>query len=171
MQNNLIHVGLDVDDSNYHGSAFNKATGEMIDFQCRPTLKGLLNQLDKLRKHFAEHVIKLCYEASYVGFTLQRDLTKKSFHCEVVAPNSIPRLQGKHIKTDRLDAIDLARYYANGLKSHWTKAHYFWLDKVLVEATGSFKTNLALVLRELRSIDAILHRSQPTQLSFKAGIR
>jgi transposase len=98
MQNNVIHVGLDVDDSNYHGSAFNKATGEVIDFQCRPTLKGLLNQLAKLQKHFAEHVIKLCYEASYIGFTLQRDLAEKGFHCEVVAPNSIPRPQGQQIK-------------------------------------------------------------------------
>ncbi|MSR11888.1 MAG: hypothetical protein EXR84_08825 [Gammaproteobacteria bacterium] len=193
MQDNVIHVGLDVDDSNYHGSAFNQATGEVIDFQCRPTLKGLLNQLDKLRKHFAEHVIKLCYEASYIGFTLQRDLTEKGFHCEVVAPNSIPRLQGKQIKTDRLDAIDLARCYANDLltlvavpereqeqdqdllrsrhkimvhqsdvrrhihsllrrnglhfkeqtrfKSHWTKAHYFWLDKELEKVTEGLKNN------------------------------
>jgi len=57
----------------------------------------------------------LCYEASYVGFTLQRDLTGKGFLCEVVAPNSIPRPQGKQIKTDRLDACDLARFYANDL--------------------------------------------------------
>jgi hypothetical protein len=34
-------VGLDVDDTQYHGSALNKSTGELIDFQCLPTLKGL----------------------------------------------------------------------------------------------------------------------------------
>jgi hypothetical protein len=44
-------------------------------------------------------------------------------------------------------------------KSHWTKSHYFWLDKVLVEATDSFKINLGLVLRELRKYaqDFVLH--------------
>lgn len=52
MNQNILHVGLDVDDTQYHGSAFNKETGEVIDFRCRPTLKGLLTQLDKLQLHF-----------------------------------------------------------------------------------------------------------------------
>jgi len=41
----ILYVGLDVDDTRYHGSALNKNTGEVIDFQCRPTLKGLVGQL------------------------------------------------------------------------------------------------------------------------------
>jgi len=49
MNQNILHVGLDVDDTQYHGSAFNRETGEVIDFRCRPTLKGLLTQLDKLK--------------------------------------------------------------------------------------------------------------------------
>lgn len=52
MNQNILHVGLDVDDTQYHGSAFNKNTGEVIDFRCWPTLKGLLTQLDKLQRHF-----------------------------------------------------------------------------------------------------------------------
>lgn len=115
MQPNIIHVGLDVDDTHYHGCAFDQVTGEVVDFKCRPTLKGLLNQLAKLHKRFPNSEFKLCYEASYIGFTLQRDLTGKGYGFEVVAPNSIPRPQGKQIKTDRLDAVDLVRYYANGL--------------------------------------------------------
>ena len=43
MKQNMLYVGLDVDDAQYHGSAFNKDTGEALDFKCRPTLKGLLN--------------------------------------------------------------------------------------------------------------------------------
>ena len=42
MKRNIIHIGLDVDDTQYHGSAFNKDTGEVINFKSRPTLKGLL---------------------------------------------------------------------------------------------------------------------------------
>jgi hypothetical protein len=52
MKATIIHIGLDVDDSQYHGSAFNKDSGEVIDFKCRPTLKGLLVQLGKLAGHF-----------------------------------------------------------------------------------------------------------------------
>jgi transposase len=115
MNQNILHVGLDVDDTQYHGSAFNRATGEIIDFRCRPTLKGLLTQLDKLQRHFRGLSIRLCYEASYVGFCLQRDLRAHDVHCEVVAPSSIPSPRGKAVKTDRIDAGQLAQFYANDL--------------------------------------------------------
>ncbi len=51
MKQNIIHIGLDVDDTQYHGSAFNKDTGEVVDFKSRPTLKGLLQQLDRMARH------------------------------------------------------------------------------------------------------------------------
>jgi len=62
MKQTIIHVGLDVDDTQYHGSALDKHTGEVIDFKCRPTLKGLLSQLEKLGQHFPGCTLKLCYE-------------------------------------------------------------------------------------------------------------
>ena len=51
MKQNIIHIGLDVDDTQYHGAAFNKETGEVIDFKCRLTLKGLLQQLNRIHRH------------------------------------------------------------------------------------------------------------------------
>jgi len=51
----------------------------------------------------------------HIGFTLQRDLADKKYHCDVVAPSSIPRKGGKAIKTDRIDAAQLAQFYANDL--------------------------------------------------------
>jgi len=115
MKQNIIHIGLDVDDTQYHGAAFNKATGEVVDFKCRPTLKGLLQQLDRMARHFKDHKIKLCYEASYVGYCLQRDLISNGVHCDIVSPSSIPSPRGKAIKTDRIDAGYLAQFYANEL--------------------------------------------------------
>ncbi len=50
MNKNVIYIGLDVDDTQYHGSALNTETGEVISFKCRPSLKGLLGQLDRFRK-------------------------------------------------------------------------------------------------------------------------
>jgi len=41
MTQTILYVGLDVDDTQYHGSAFHQPTGAGLDFQCRPTLKGL----------------------------------------------------------------------------------------------------------------------------------
>lgn len=117
MKRNIVYVGLDVDDTQYHGSALDKNSGEVIDFKCRPTLKGLLGQLDKLGRHFPRCSLRLCYEASYIGYTLQRDLAEKGYHCDVVAPTSIPSPRGKQIKTDRIDAGQLAQFYANGLVS------------------------------------------------------
>ena len=116
LPSNLIHIGLDVDDTNYHGAALDKDSGECLSFnKCRPTLKGLLNQLNKLQKQFPGTVFHLCYEASYIGYTLQRDLSKQGCHCDVVAPTSIPSPRGKQIKTDRIDAAQLVQFYANGL--------------------------------------------------------
>ena len=115
MKVTIIHIGLDVDDSQYHGSAFNKDSGEVIDFKCRPTRKGLLVQLGNVAKHFEGCTIKICYEASYVGYSLQRDLIERGYHCDVVVPTQIPVPRGKAVKTDRIDAGQLATYYANDL--------------------------------------------------------
>ena len=67
-----------------------------------------MRQLEKLSDYFEDGVLKLCYEASYIGFSLQRDLCKVGYDCEVIAPGSIARTRGKMIKTDRIDAADLA---------------------------------------------------------------
>jgi transposase len=115
LKQKIVYIGLDVDDTQYHGAALNQETGELFSFKCRPTLKGLLGQLTKVRKHVTGRVIKVAYEASYTGFTLQRDLADKGIHCDVVAPSSIPRQGGKAIKTDRIDAAQLAQFYASDL--------------------------------------------------------
>ena len=115
MNKKIVHVGLDVDDTQYHGAALSKATGELIHFKCRPTLKGLLGQLSKVGKQFPRHVLQVVYEASYIGFTLQREQTDKGVHCKVVAPYSIPKQGGKAVKTDRVNAAQLAQFYTSDL--------------------------------------------------------
>ena len=52
MKRTIIYVGLDVDDTHYHGAALDKDSGEIIDFKWRPTLKGLLGQLDTISRYF-----------------------------------------------------------------------------------------------------------------------
>ena len=67
MNENIVYVGLDVDDTQYHGSAVDKTTGEILHFKCRPTLKSLLGQLNRLGKHFRGRLFRVCYEASILA--------------------------------------------------------------------------------------------------------
>ena len=54
------------------------------------------------------------YEAGPCGDGLYRYLTGKGFACHVVAPSLIPRTAGDRVKTDRRDAMTLARLMRSG---------------------------------------------------------
>jgi transposase len=54
------------------------------------------------------------YEAGPCGYWLYRYLTRKGLPCSVVAPSLIPRKPGDRVKTDRRDAITLARLMRSG---------------------------------------------------------
>ncbi|SAL75189.1 transposase IS116/IS110/IS902 family protein [Caballeronia udeis] len=56
----------------------------------------------------APHV-RVVYEAGPCGYGLYRQLVQKGFDCMVCAPSLIPRKPGERVKTDRRDAIKLAR--------------------------------------------------------------
>ncbi|MGD8616500.1 MAG: hypothetical protein PVI91_12670 [Gammaproteobacteria bacterium] len=57
----------------------NQHTGEVLDFRCRLTLKGLADPLKTLRDYSGAVKMKLRYEASYVGFSLQRGLNDRGY--------------------------------------------------------------------------------------------
>ena len=52
MKHTLIYVGLMSMIHTTTGPRWTKFSGELVALKCRPTLKALLCQLDKLRKHF-----------------------------------------------------------------------------------------------------------------------
>ena len=58
--------------------------------------------------------VRCCYEAGPTGYGLQRALTEAGIDCIVVAPSLVPRTAGERIKTDRRDAIKLARFLRSG---------------------------------------------------------
>jgi transposase len=61
----------------------------------------------------ATHLIFI-YEAGPCGYWLYRYLMKKGYDCWVVAPSLIPKKPGDRVKTDRRDAIQLARLARSG---------------------------------------------------------
>ena len=58
--------------------------------------------------------LRFCYEAGPCGYGIQRQLTVAGHGCVVVAPSLIPRKPGDRIKTDRRDAISLAKLHRAG---------------------------------------------------------
>jgi transposase len=60
------------------------------------------------------HKFRFCYEAGPCGYGIQRQLTALQQNCIVVAPSLIPRRPGERIKTDRRDAINLAKLHRAG---------------------------------------------------------
>ncbi len=59
-------------------------------------------------------VLHFVYEAGPCGYDIYRHLTKQKFSCIVVAPSLIPKKSGDRVKTDRRDAMSLARLYRAG---------------------------------------------------------
>src|SRR6266436_2831945 len=58
--------------------------------------------------------LRACYEAGPCGYVLYWQLTEMGVHCEVVAPTLVPTKPGDPVKTDRRDALKLARSYRSG---------------------------------------------------------
>jgi transposase len=110
MKKRLLHVGLDVDDNSFHIGAFCKETGEIFEMTSKPNLRSLITKLEKLKKQ--DYELKLCYEATYVGYSLYRDLNKNGYQTQIIASSLIPELASNRVKTDRLDANKLGKYYA-----------------------------------------------------------
>ena len=115
MSKNIIYIGIDVDDNSFHITGIINDTGEVLETKCKPMVKSLENILSHYREKFPHYDLKLCYEATYIGFTLQRELDALGFDCKVVAPSSIPRVHGNQVKTDRVDAGKLAQFYGAGI--------------------------------------------------------
>ena len=55
-----------------------------------------------------------CYEAGPTGYGLHRQITAFGHECSVIAPSLIPRRPGEHVKTNRRDALTLARLHRAG---------------------------------------------------------
>jgi transposase len=58
--------------------------------------------------------LHFCYEAGPTGYVLYWQLTALGAQCEVVAPTLVPVRVGDRVKTDRRDALKLARSYRAG---------------------------------------------------------
>jgi transposase len=74
-----------------------------------------LVELTKALSHLGRpDQLLLAYEAGPCGFALARELAGLGYRCEVIAVSKMPRKPGDRVKTDRRDALNLARYLRSG---------------------------------------------------------
>lgn len=58
--------------------------------------------------------LHVCYEAGPTGYELYRQIQELGHDCLVVAPGLIPQRRGERVKTNRRDAVTLARLHRAG---------------------------------------------------------
>src|SRR5215211_3251397 len=108
---NVRFIGLDV-----HAETIAVAVAEP-DGEVR-SLGVIPNRSESLRKLVKQlgpvTQLRVCYEAGPTGYVVYWELTALGVKCEVIAPTLVPVKAGDRVKTDRRDALKLARSYRAG---------------------------------------------------------
>jgi transposase len=105
-------VGLDVHKDTVLGGVLPGNADEVKEnFKIENTPKAMERMVDRLGKGSP---LTFVYEAGPCGYELQRHLSSKGFECVVISPGHTPVRTGDRVKTDRRDAIKLAKLYRAG---------------------------------------------------------
>jgi len=82
--------------------------------------------------------LTFCYEAGPTGYGLYRQLMARGHDCVVAAPSLIPKKPGDRVKTNRRDALNLARLLRAGeLTAVWVPDERHEAMRDLVRARGA----------------------------------
>ncbi len=114
LMTNIVFVGLDVHKATIAVALAEGGRGGEVR-----ELGNFLNRPDHIRK-LVERLAKggrslsFCYEAGPCGYSLYRQLIALGHECMVVAPSLIPMRAGDRVKTDRRDAMMLAKLHRAG---------------------------------------------------------
>ena len=117
MNDTIMHIGMDVDKDHISiAIAEGGRDSEVLDFG---RINSDLGSIDKLIRKLQSRqgkgkILRFVYEAGPCGYTIYRHLRNKGIECGVVAPSLIPKASGERIKTNRRDAIKLARLDRTG---------------------------------------------------------
>ena len=107
---NRTHVGLDVHKEQTAVAVLRPGESEVDHRVVATTPEAFRKLVRSLRR---EDVV-YCYEAGPCGFGPYRILNDLGVDCDVIAPTLIPRRSGARVKTDRIDARNLARLHRAG---------------------------------------------------------
>jgi transposase len=113
-QSRTLFIGMDVHKETIAVAYVAQDHGaEVTYFGTIGTRQSDLDTLIRTMQSKAQHLIFI-YEAGPCGSWLYRSLQQKDSDCWVVAPSLIPKKAGERVKTDRRDAVQLARLARSG---------------------------------------------------------
>ena len=118
----------------------------------------------KLVKKLAAKYRRLtfCYEAGPTGYGLQRLIASLGHDCIVVAPSLVPKKAGDRVKTNRRDALDLARQLRAGeLTAVWVPDERHEAMRDLTRAREAAVDDLQSKRRQVLSLLLRLGRYYP----------
>ena len=128
------------------------------------------NRLESLRKLVQKlggpKGLRVCYEAGPTGYALYWQLSKLGVECEVIAPSLIPTKAGDRVKTDRRDAVKLARCFRAGeLTSVWVPSQEHEALRDLVRAREAAKKDELRARHRLAKFLLRAGRRPPTKMT------
>src|SRR5918999_1799697 len=113
-QSTTLYVGMDVHKESIAVAYIaNAPHAEVIYLGSIGTRQCDIDQLIRQLQSKSKELV-FVYEAGPCGYWLYRYLTKKGHVCWVVAPSLIPKKAGDRVKTNRRDAVQLARLMRSG---------------------------------------------------------
>lgn len=108
----IAHVGLDVHKDSIVAAVLPEGADKPV------SERRLRNDAIELKKFLLKwdkvYDLRCCYEASSCGYVVQRWLASMGIACDVIAPSLVPKRPGDRVKTDRRDALKLARLHRSG---------------------------------------------------------
>ncbi len=106
------YAGLDVHKDSIAVAVLERYAGEPEVQVVKPHRAAVIGEL--LNRYRDDGELVACYEAGPTGYGLARSLAEAGIRCCVLAPNRVLRAAGERVKTDRRDAVKLARTLRSG---------------------------------------------------------
>ena len=110
----ILYVGMDVHTTNYTLCCYSIEKDEAFAVvQVEPDIKNILKYLAQIRTNYGDDCVFLCgYEAGCLGYSLYHQLTDCEIDCVILAPTTMPKTSKQRIKTDKRDAVNIAKCLA-----------------------------------------------------------
>lgn len=121
-----------------------------------------------VRRLSAKHAkLRFCYEAGPTGYGLYRLIVELGHECCVVAPSLIPRKAGDRVKTNRRDAVSLARLLrADELTAVWVPDDRHEAMRDLTRARALAATDLRIKRQQTSAFLLRLGRFYPRKTTW-----